>query len=71
MEQTPKHNTESMKRANETSTYKLLTIGILTGIVGVYLRFAVDSTALSLVSWVILVIAIIICFKAVFKILEA
>jgi uncharacterized membrane protein len=71
MEQTPKHNTESMKRANETSIYKLMTVGILISILGVYLRFAADSTTLSIVSWVILTIGSIIACKAVFKILDA
>lgn len=71
MEQTPKHNTESMKRANDVSTYKLMTIGILLGIVGVYLRFAFDSTTLSIVSWIILLIGSVIACKGVFKILNA
>ncbi len=71
MEQIPKHNTESMKRANELSIYKLITIGTLIGIVGVYLRFAADSTILSIVSWVILLIGSIIACKGVFKILAA
>jgi uncharacterized membrane protein HdeD (DUF308 family) len=71
MEQTPNHNTESMKRANNVSTYKLMTIGIIIGIVGVYLRFAFDSTALSIVSWVILFIGAWVACKGVFRILEA
>ncbi|TKC07412.1 hypothetical protein [Pedobacter frigoris] len=71
MEQTPKHNTESMKRANEVSIYKLMTVGILVSILGVYLRFAADSAMLSIVSWVILLIGSIIACKGVFKILAA
>ncbi len=71
MEQTPSHNTESMKRANETSIYMLITVGILVSIVGVYLRFAFDSTTLSIVSWVILLIGSVIACKGVFKILAA
>jgi hypothetical protein len=71
MEQTPKHNTESMKRANDVSTYKLMTVGILIGILGVYLRFAGDSTTLSIVSWAILAIGSVIACKGVFKILNA
>jgi hypothetical protein len=71
MEQTPKHNTESMKRANELSIYKLMVVGILIGILGVYLRFAGDSTTLSIVSWVILLIGTIVACKGVFKILAA
>ncbi|WP_219224035.1 hypothetical protein [Pedobacter antarcticus] len=71
MEQTPKHNTKSMQNANETSIYKLLVVGIVVSIVGVYLRFAMDSTILSLVSWIILFLGAFICFKAVFKILNS
>jgi len=71
MEQTPKHNTESMKRANETSIYTLITVGVLVSILGVYLRFAADSTTLSIVSWAILFIGSFIACKGVFKILAA
>ncbi len=71
MEQIPNQNTESMKKANDVSTYKLMTVGILIGILGVYLRFAYDSTTLSIVSWAILLIGTVIACKAVFKILDA
>lgn len=71
MEQTPKHNTDSMKRANDVSIYKLMTVGILVSILGVYLRFAGDSTTLSIVSWVILFVGAFIACKGVFKILAA
>lgn len=71
MEQTPKHNTESMKRANDTSIYKLMTVGILVGILGVFLRFAGDSATLSIISWAILFIGAVIACKGVFKILDA
>jgi uncharacterized membrane protein len=71
MEQTPKHNTESMKRANDTSIYKLMTVGILVGILGVFLRFAGDSATLSIISWAILLIGAVIACKGVFKILDA
>lgn len=71
MEQRPKHNTESMKRANESSIYILMVVGVLISIVGVYLRFAGDSTTLSIVSWVILFVGSIIACKGVFKILDA
>ncbi|WP_316813579.1 hypothetical protein [Pedobacter heparinus] len=71
MEQTPKHNTESMKRANEVSIYKLMVVGILISMLGVYLRFAGDSTTLSIVSWVILFVGSIVACKGVFKILAA
>lgn len=71
MEQTPKHNTESMKRANEISIYKLITLGVLVSILGVFLRFAGNSTTLSIVSWAILFVGAFIACKGVFKILAA
>ena len=71
MEQTPKHNTDSMKRANDGSIYKLMVLGILITMLGVYLRFAGDSMTLSIVSWVILFVGSIVACKGVFKILAA
>jgi hypothetical protein len=71
MEQAPKHNTKSMQNANETSIYTQIVIGVIVSIVGVYLRFAMDSTTLSLISWIILFIGAIISIRAVFKILAA
>ncbi len=62
---------QSMKTANETSIYKLMLVGIVISIIGVYLRFAFDSTALSIASWVILFIGSFVSCKAVFKILNA
>ncbi|RQO72225.1 hypothetical protein DBR43_13525 [Pedobacter sp. KBW06] len=71
MAQKPIHNTESMKRANEVSIYKLMAVGILISVLGVYLRFAGDSMTLSIVSWAILFIGSFIACKGVFKILAA
>ena len=62
---------QSMETANQPSIYMLILVGVLISIVGVYARFAFDSTALSIASWVILLIGSIICCKAVFKILNA
>lgn len=69
MEQPVKHNTPSMQNANKDGIYKLILIGILVTMVGVYLRFAGDSAMLSIVSWIILFVGSAICIKAVFKIL--
>jgi len=68
---TNKSTEESMKRANETSIYTLIVAGVLVSMVGVYLRFAFDSTTLSIVSWVILFVGAFIACKGVFKILAA
>ncbi|MBC7616798.1 MAG: hypothetical protein H7202_12105, partial [Pedobacter sp.] len=51
--------------------YWLILGGVLIGMVGVYLRFAFNSTTLSIVSWVILLIGAIVACKGVFKILGA
>ncbi len=69
MDQTPRHNTESMQKANQTSIYQLITVGVVVSMIGVFLRFAGDSMILSIVSWVILFVGAFICCKAVFKIL--
>lgn len=69
MEQKPNHNTKSMENANQPSIYKLMIVGVVICMVGVYLRFAFDSNMLSLVSWIILFLGSFICCKAVFKIL--
>lgn len=66
-----KEREHSMETANQSSIYMLILVGVLVSMVGVYLRFAFDSTTLSIVSWVILLIGSIICCKAVFKILNA
>ena len=62
---------QSMQTANQTSIYKLILVGIVVSMIGVFLRFAFDSTMLSIASWVILFIGAFICIKAVFKILDA
>lgn len=62
---------KSIQTANEISIYKLLLVGILVSLVGVFLRFAFDSTILSIVSWAILLGGAGTCIKAVFRILNA
>ena len=61
----------SMETANQATIYWLILGGVLIGMVGVYLRFAFNSTTLSIVSWVILLIGAIVACKGVFKILDA
>jgi len=62
---------QSMETANQPAIYWLILVGVLIGIVGVYLRFAYDSTTLSIISWAILLIGSIVACKGVFKILDA
>ena len=62
---------KSMASANTTSNYTLILWGVLISMVGVYARFAFDSTALSIASWAILLVGSIVACKGVFKILDA
>lgn len=61
---------QSMERVNQPGIYKTLLVGIIIGIVGVYLRFAIDAVWLSVLSWVILLVGTIIACKAVFKMMD-
>ena len=62
---------KSMEIANNTANYTLILWGVLIGMVGVFARFAFDSTILSIVSWAILLVGSIVACKGVFKILDA
>jgi hypothetical protein len=57
-------------QANNPSHYILLTVAIIIGIVGVYLRFAGDAPIYNILSNIILVIGVIIALKAVFTIMK-
>jgi len=64
---------ESMENANAEGHYKLLTLAIVIGIVGVYLRFAGDANSgfmYTSISNVILIIGILIALKCVFSIMK-
>ncbi|MFC0515818.1 hypothetical protein ACFFGT_16470 [Mucilaginibacter angelicae] len=64
---------ESMENANAEGHYKLLTVAIIIGIVGVYLRFAGDVNSgfmYTSISNVILIIGILIALKCVFSIMK-
>ncbi|AYL98809.1 hypothetical protein [Mucilaginibacter celer] len=64
---------ESMENANAEGHYKLLTVAIIIGIVGVFLRFAGDANTgfmFTSISNVILIIGILIALKCVFAIMK-
>ncbi|MGF7073915.1 hypothetical protein [Mucilaginibacter sp. R-33] len=64
---------ESMENANAEGHYKLLTVAIIIGIVGVYLRFAGDANSgfmYTSISNVIMIIGILIALKCVFTIMK-
>lgn len=62
---------KSMQEANQSAHYMTILVGTVIGIIGVYLRFAMDSVTLSIISWVILFVGAIIACKGVFKIMNA
>ena len=59
----------SVENANAEGHYKLMTLAIIIGIVGVYLRFA-DFHYSSMVSNIILIIGVLLALKSVFAILK-
>ncbi|MDB5024843.1 MAG: hypothetical protein JWP78_2598 [Mucilaginibacter sp.] len=60
----------STEQANDERHYILLTVAIVIGLVGVYLRFAGEAPYYSWIANVILVIGVAIALKAVFAILK-
>lgn len=59
-----------MENANQPAHYKLILVGTIITIVGVYLRFAIDAVWLSILSWVILFLGSFIACKGVFRIMS-
>ncbi len=56
--------------ANQLSHYKLMTVGIVIGLAGVFGRFVQDSSLASGIANVLVVIGSVICIKAVLNILK-
>lgn len=71
MENNKVQNSESIQKANDPAIYKTIVIGLILCMIGTFGRFAYDSFAVSLITWIILFIGAIICCKAVFKILDS
>ena len=71
MENSFNNNTPSVQTANQVGIYKLITLGVLLTVFGAFIRYAYDSRILSIIAWIILFIGVVICIKAVFKILAA
>lgn len=68
LEKRPARKTEN--NANETRHYVTLAVAVAIGMVGTFLRFAQDSTLLSVISWVLLAIGWLIAFRVVFRIMK-
>ncbi|RKR81683.1 hypothetical protein BDD43_1833 [Mucilaginibacter gracilis] len=59
------------EHANDTRHYLMLTVAIIIGILGVYIRFwGPESFMLTSISNVVLVIGILIALKTVFTIMK-
>lgn len=56
--------------ANSTSHYKLIAIGLVIGLAGVFLRFACTWTLIDTISNILFALGSIICVKAVLDILK-
>ena len=56
--------------ANQTSHYRLMTVGIVIGLAGVFGRFVQDSSLASTVANILLAIGAVISIKAVLGILK-
>ncbi len=61
---------DTREQANAPGHYILLTVAIIIGIVGVFLRFAGDARGWNIAANIILIIGILIALKAVFAIMK-
>ena len=58
------------QEANSPRHYLLLTLAVVVGLAGVYLRFAGDAPIFNIVANILLVVGIIIALRAVFTIMK-
>ena len=68
MEDSLKNN--STAEANNPSHYTTITLGIVVGLVGIFLRFVADGSMITIISNVLWVVGSVICIKAVLNILK-
>lgn len=64
------NNNNSTVEANDPSHYTTITIGIVIGLIGIFLRFTGSWPMISIVSNIIWVVGIVICLRSVLKILK-
>jgi hypothetical protein len=64
------NNTNPTAEANETSHYTTITVGIVIGLIGIFLRFTGTWPMIDLVSNVIWIVGIVICLRSVLRILK-
>lgn len=63
-------NNNSTAEANNPSHYITITLGIIVGLVGIFLRFVAEGSMITIISNVLWVIGIVICLRAVLRILK-
>jgi len=66
----PRPAKKTDNNANQTGHYVSLAISIVIGLAGVFLRFVQDSTLMSTISNILLLVASIMAFRIVFRILK-
>ncbi len=58
------------EESNDPAHYNLIVIGIVIGIIGIFLRFAGSWMLIDAISNILLVIGVVVSLKAVLKILK-
>lgn len=66
-----KERDNSMKTANNPAIYSSLALWTVVTVIGVFLRFVIDTVLFSYISWAILAVGFIMCCVTAFKILNA
>ena len=56
--------------ANDPSHYSTIVVGIVIGLIGIFLRFTGSWPMIDMVSNIIWIIGIVICLRSVLKILK-
>jgi F0F1-type ATP synthase assembly protein I len=64
------NNTNRTAEANNTSHYTAITIGIVIGLIGIFLRFTGTWPMIGIISNIIWVVGIVICLRSVLRILK-
>jgi Flp pilus assembly protein TadB len=68
---TPEETQKSIETANQIGIYKSLLAGIIVTMIGVFVRFTIDATWMSILAWVILFVGAVWSCISVFKILDS
>lgn len=64
------NNNNSTAESNDPSHYTTITVGIVIGLIGIFLRFTGSWPMIDIVSNIIWVVGIVICLRSVLRILK-